>query len=146
MTEKIGFSLNEKFLDGSMNYDFQKPNFKLKVRQYLVEEDDTTVTTFNMTYQHKNANFTANLTHIARNKDCFTSFRTNDVISHKCYGGVGGGRIRMERRIIKDGKKSLVSNIYNSGFNLTRVSFDGLRGSGMHWNWVWGEGSGFSKP
>ncbi len=33
----------------------------------------------------------------------------------------------------------------NPTFNLTRVLYDGLRGSGMHWKWVWGEMSGFSK-
>lgn len=47
---------------------------------------------------------------------------------------------------MKNGKKSVVSNIYNSGYNLTRASFDGLRGSDMHWNYVWGTASGFSKP
>jgi hypothetical protein len=34
----------------------------------------------------------------------------------------------------------------NPTTNLTRVLYDGLRGSGMHWRWVWGEFNGFSKP
>lgn len=34
----------------------------------------------------------------------------------------------------------------NPTFNLTRTVYDGLRGSGMHWKWVWGMMSGFSKP
>lgn len=38
------------------------------------------------------------------------------------------------------------NSVFNPTFNLTRVVFDGLRGSGMHWNWVWGVASGFSKP
>lgn len=34
----------------------------------------------------------------------------------------------------------------NLALNITRTVYDGLRGSGMHWRWVWGLMSGFSKP
>jgi hypothetical protein len=34
----------------------------------------------------------------------------------------------------------------NPSNNLTRSLYDGLRGSGLHWRWVWGEMNGFSKP
>ena len=47
---------------------------------------------------------------------------------------------------MRDNQMRLVSNVFNARENLTRVGFDGLRGSNMHWDWVWGEGVGFSKP
>jgi hypothetical protein len=37
------------------------------------------------------------------------------------------------------------NSVHNLGINLTRTVYDGLRGSGMKWNWVWGIMSGFSK-
>ena len=38
------------------------------------------------------------------------------------------------------------NSVYNPKYNVTRAVFDGLRGSGMHWQWLWGMASGFSKP
>ena len=48
-----------------------------------------TVTTYNLTSFRKYSNISLNLTHVARDNDCFTAIRTGDIISHKCYGGNG---------------------------------------------------------
>ena len=53
-----------------------------------------TITTFNITSHRKYINVTLNLTHIRRDNDCFTAIRTGDIISHKCYGGNGEGKVK----------------------------------------------------
>lgn len=52
----------------------------------------------------------------------------------------------MDRRVISDGDKMIISNAYKLSEKLTRVAFDGFRGSGMHWEWIRAQGFGFSKP
>lgn len=113
----------------------------------------------------------ANFTHILNNNQCFTALRAHDVISHKCFGGIGSGKVKLDRifageapGIVDEDKidpkykeqiqfdhssgKSKVqkSSVYNPSFNLTRVLYDGFRGSGYHWKWNWGFMNGFSKP
>ena len=73
--EKIGFSLSEQFFDESMNLDFNKPHFRLKVRQYTDEVTNSTITNFNISVTSIKANFSGNLTHILNNKDCFSAVR-----------------------------------------------------------------------
>ena len=99
MTEKLGFNLNEALLDGSMNFDFKKKHFNMTVRQYIDEENGFTVTTFNISSHRRKSNVTANLTHITRNGQCLTAIRSQDVVSHKCFGGMGAGKVRLDRII-----------------------------------------------
>ncbi len=37
-----------------------------------------------------------------RNKECFTAIRKSNVISHKCFGAIGEGKVKIDR-IIKEG-------------------------------------------
>lgn len=50
ITERLGFDLSEKMLDGTLNLDLNKRNFKLKVRQYIDHDKDETITTFNVSF------------------------------------------------------------------------------------------------
>lgn len=104
VTEKIGFDLSEDMLDGTLNLDIHKRNFHLIVRQEIDSVNDETVTTFNVTLHRQDSDLSANLTHVIRNKECFTAVRTNrDVISHKCFGGIGSGKTKIDR-VIKEGE------------------------------------------
>ena len=103
-----------------------------------------TITTFNLTSSRKYHNVTLNLTHTIRDDQCFTAFRKGDIVSHKCFGGLGEGKLKIERYISQTETKR--NSIFNPTFNLTRCAFDGLRGSSFHWEWVWAMASGFSKP
>jgi len=54
------------------------------------------VTTFNLSVIQENTEIFANYTHIRRDEQCVTVVR-NGVISHKCYGGYGYGKVRVNQ-------------------------------------------------
>lgn len=89
----------------------------------------------------------ANYTHIRRDEQCMTAVR-NGVISHKCYGGYGYGKVKINQVIFDTDTKqnSKRMSAFNPKSNQTRCSFDGFRGSGWDWQWTWVYGTGFSKP
>ena len=59
---------------------------------------------------------------------------------------MAAGKVKLDRILIEGGKRVKRNSVYNPRYNVTRAVFDGLRGSGMHWQWLWGMASGFSKP
>lgn len=89
----------------------------------------------------------ANYTHIRRDDQCATIVR-DGVISHKCFGGYGYGKVRLNYVYFdqqdKQNKKKL--SAFNPKTNQTRCAFDGFRGSGWDWKWMWMYATGFSKP
>jgi hypothetical protein len=70
------------------------------------------------------------------------------VISHKCYGGYGYGKIKLNTVFFDESVKQQKQKMsaFNPKANLTRCSFDGFRGNGWGWKWTWIYGAGFSKP
>lgn len=52
------------------------------------------VTSFNITLLNLDNQIYINYTHVLRLEQCMTAVR-NSVISHKCYGGYGYGKIRL---------------------------------------------------
>jgi len=97
IVERVGFDLKEQMLNGKLNLDIHKKNFDLVVRQYRDESNDETITTFNVSLIRQDSNLNANLTHIIHNKECFTAIRTNNIVSHKCFGGYGNGKVKIDR-------------------------------------------------
>jgi hypothetical protein len=87
-------------LDGNLDLDIHKNNFDLTVRQYTDPINDETVTTFNLSVIRKDSNLNANLTHIVHNKQCFTAIRKSNIVSHKCFGGHGSGKVKIDRILI----------------------------------------------
>lgn len=59
-------------------------------------------------------------------------------MSHKCYGGIGSGKVKIDQVIKENDERKKHTNMMNPTLNLTRTAYDGLRGSGFYWNWVWG--------
>jgi hypothetical protein len=56
------------------------------------------ITSFNISLINTNTHLYSNYTHVLRQEQCMTAVR-NSVISHKCYGGYGYGKIRLEQTI-----------------------------------------------
>ena len=65
------------------------------------------------------------------------------MLAHKCSGGIGKGKVNMKFYNQKT-EKSIWEN-FNLDKNLTRVSYDGFRGVGSHWNYMWATTTGFNK-
>jgi hypothetical protein len=134
-------------LDGTLNLQIKKRNFELIVRQFVNREDAETTTQFWLSLRRELSVLSANMSHIVRNKECFTAIRGEGaVVSHKCYGGLGTGKVFLERMLTENGERAKRNHIFHPTLNLTRTVYDGFRGSGMRWQWVWGVMSGFSKP
>lgn len=89
--------MHEKMLIGALNLDIHKRHFDLTVRQYVNHELNETITTFNLSLNRMLSNLTANLTHVIRNNQCFTAIRGDDIVSHKCFGGIGSGKVKLDR-------------------------------------------------
>lgn len=67
------------------------------MRQYVSLDDNETITTFNISLKRKLSVMSANFTHTVKNNQCFTALRAHDVISHKCLGGIGSGKVKLDR-------------------------------------------------
>lgn len=97
--EKIGFSLSEDIESDTLNLQINKKHFNMTVRQVrrMGRDGQTqTVTSFNISLAQKFININANYTHVKRDNQCMTAVREG-IISHKCYGGYGYGKIRIEQ-------------------------------------------------
>jgi len=127
-----------------------KKHFNLTVRQVSRVDrlgNPQTVTSFNISLSQRHVDIQANFTHIRRDEQCMTAVR-DKVISHKCFGGYGYGKIRLEQVLYDEPSESYKKKLsaFNPKSNTTRCGFDGFRGSGWEWKWVWVYGQGFSKP
>lgn len=131
----------------NMHIDIHKHYFDLTVRQSHSYDKETgkdiTVSLFNMTLRQNDDFISFNLTHYLRDEQCFTAIRKG-VISRKCYGGYGEGGALVGKT--HDNPPRRFDSVYQIRPNTTRCVYDGLRGSGFYWQWVWAMASGFSKP
>lgn len=100
-----------------------------------------------MTIHQNDIQLDANYTHIRRDDQCATIVR-NGVISHKCFGGYGYGKIMLNYVFLdeSDNQSKKKLSAFNPKANVTRCAFDGFRGSGWEWKWMWMYATGFSKP
>ena len=89
--------MNEALLDGSLEFKFHKRNFKLSIKQVKDEEKGETATIFDISTKRTNLTVFGNITHIIKNEECVTVITKSDTVEHKCYGGIGEGKILIDR-------------------------------------------------
>ncbi len=139
----------EDFNEATLNMDIKKQYFDFKVRQSVrmgKNGHSETVTNFNITLHQNQIEFIANYTHVRRDEQCATIVR-DGIISHKCFGGYGYGKVRLNYVFVDDdGQTKKKMSAFNPKTNQTKVAFDGFRGSGWDWKWLWMYSTGFSKP
>lgn len=74
---------------------YYTPNKSLDDPSNEAFKSDLTITTFMISYIREDMIFSANLTHVQRHNQCFSSLdeENQGVLKHNCYGGYGNGKI-----------------------------------------------------